>query len=94
MTFFCTVLCFLLKNSKSEAKTAGDIFTDKRFFTDKPLIKTKNDYFLYNMVFFAGKYIISCLSVKNLLSVILATFQIVYRKVDEILSLLAKFHEI
>ena len=23
----------------------GDNFTDKRFFTDKPLIKTENDYF-------------------------------------------------
>ena len=24
---------------------AGDNFTDKRVFTDKPLIKTENDYF-------------------------------------------------
>ena len=28
----------------------GDYFTDKRVFTDKPLIKTENDFFKYSIV--------------------------------------------
>ena len=28
---------------------AGDNFTDKRVFTDKPLIKTENDFFKYSI---------------------------------------------
>ena len=39
-----------MKKSNSETKTAGDNFTDKRFVTDKPPIKTKNDTFCYNIV--------------------------------------------
>ena len=50
MTIFCSVSCYLLKKTESERKIAGDIFTDKRFFTDKPLIKTKNVTFGYNIV--------------------------------------------
>ena len=44
MTILSLVSCYLMKKSNSETKTAGDNFTDKRFFTDKPLIKTKNDF--------------------------------------------------
>ena len=50
MSLFVIVSGNLLKKSKSESKTAGDIFTDKRFFTDKPLIKIKNDYFWHSFV--------------------------------------------
>ena len=40
---------------KSETKTAGDIYTDKRFFTDKPLIKMKNDFVCYRIMLFVEK---------------------------------------
>ena len=41
MTLIVIVSCYLLKKSKSEPKTPGDIFADKRFFIDEPPIKTK-----------------------------------------------------
>ena len=44
MTLFDLVSAYLLKNNKYETKTAGDIFTDKRYFTDQALMKTKNDF--------------------------------------------------
>ena len=50
MTIFGTVSCDLLKRGKSETKTAGDIFADKRFFIDKPPIKTENDTFCYTIL--------------------------------------------
>ena len=34
-----------MKKNNSETRTASENFTDKRFLTDKPLIKTENDYF-------------------------------------------------
>ena len=43
MILFVIVSSNLLKKTKSETKTAGDIYTDKQFFTDKLPIKTKND---------------------------------------------------
>ena len=55
MTLFVVLSCYLLKKSKYEAKIAGDIFTDKRFFTDKPLIKIENVAFCYSIVLFAEK---------------------------------------
>ena len=33
------------KKENFDGIAAGDNFTDKRFFTDKPLIKNKIDYF-------------------------------------------------
>ena len=44
------VPCYLMQKSNSETKTAGDNFTDKRNFTDKPLIKAENDYFQYSIL--------------------------------------------
>ena len=42
-----TDFLFLLSGKKEnfDSIAAGDNFTDKRFFTDKTLIKTENDYF-------------------------------------------------
>ena len=37
--------CRFVKKNEFCQKTAGDIFTDKRFFTDKLLIKSMNDGF-------------------------------------------------
>ena len=50
MTFLSIVSCYLIKKSNSDTKTAGDNLTDKRFFTDKPLIKTENDFFKSSIV--------------------------------------------
>ena len=55
MTFSSIVSCYLIKKNNSETKTAGDNFTDKRVFTDKPLIKTENDFFKYSIVLFDKK---------------------------------------
>ena len=37
----------ILTTKKIDKISAGKNFTDKRFFTDKPLTKTKNDNFCY-----------------------------------------------
>ena len=37
--------CCLVEKKGFKPKTAGDIFTDKPFFTDKPLIRAINDGF-------------------------------------------------
>ena len=39
-----------MKKSNSETKTAGDNFTDKRFLTDKPLIKTETYLYKYSIL--------------------------------------------
>ena len=36
-----------MKKNKSETKIADHIFTDKPFFTDKPLIRTRYELFWY-----------------------------------------------
>ena len=36
---------FIGQKGNFDGVAAGDHFTDKRFFTDKPLIKPENDYF-------------------------------------------------
>ena len=33
-----------MKENNSQTKTASENFTDKRFLTNKPLIKTENDF--------------------------------------------------
>ena len=55
MSFSVIVLSYLLEESKSQTKPAGNNFTDKRFFTNKPLIKTKNVTFCFNIILFAKK---------------------------------------
>ena len=50
MTFFSIVSCYLIKKSNSETKTASDNFTDKRFFTDKSMIKTENYFYYYSIL--------------------------------------------
>ena len=55
MAIFGKVSCDLLKMGKSEPKTPGDIFADKRLFTDKPPINTKNDTLCYTFVFLVEK---------------------------------------
>ena len=44
-----------MKKSNSETKTACDNFTDKRVFTDKPLIKTENDFFYDSILLLDAK---------------------------------------
>ena len=55
MSLSVKALCYLSKESKSQTKTAGNNFTDKRFFTDKTLIKTKNVTFCFIIFIFAKK---------------------------------------
>ena len=55
MSLSVIILSYLLKESKSQTKTAGNNFTDKRFFTDKTLIKTKNVTFCFIIFIFAKK---------------------------------------
>ena len=45
MTVFDMLSCCFVKKNEFGQKTAGNIFTDKRIFTDKTLIKTENDFF-------------------------------------------------
>ena len=55
MTIFSIVSCYLMQKSNSETKTAGDNFTDKRDFTDKPLIKIENHFFYDSTVLLDAK---------------------------------------
>ena len=45
MTVFVMLSCCYVKKKGFGIKTVGDIFTDKRFFTDKLLIKLIYDDF-------------------------------------------------
>ena len=45
MTVFDMLSCCFVKKNEFGQKTAGNIFTDKRIFTDKPLILVINDGF-------------------------------------------------